>query len=165
MAFYSLYISIMYFLSEIHKFIKCYSCTLKVHVGIGLSNWYHSHVWLSLCMFYCLYLKRKVNISILYLMSEIKKSIKCFLGALKVHVKMDLSNWYYYHVWLALYAYQHKWARCQNCWHVPLGCDKFWSWSIEVRRCQKHYPHLLKPFFAFESNVFFFCHVPCVYSI
>jgi uncharacterized protein (DUF983 family) len=129
MAFYSLYISIFYFLSEIHKFIKCYSCALKVHVGIGLSNWYHSHVWLSLCTFYCLYLKCKVNISILYFMSEIQKSIKCFSSALKVHVKMDFSNWYYFHVWLSLYAYQHKWARCHKLLTCPI---RLWQILIIV---------------------------------
>jgi hypothetical protein len=129
MAFYSMYISILYFLSEIHKFIKCYSCTLKVHVGIGISNWYHSHVWFSLCIFYFLYLKCKVNILILYLTSEILKSIKCLLGAFKVHVKMDLSNWYYFHVWLSLYAHQHKWARCHKLLTCPI---RLWQIFIMV---------------------------------
>jgi hypothetical protein len=129
MAFYSPYISIMYFLNEIHKFIKCFSCALKVHVGIGLSNWYHSHVWLSLCMFYCFYLKCKVNILILHLISEIQKSIKCFSGALKVYVKMEMSNWYYFHVWLSLYAYQHKWARCHKLLTSPI---RLWQILIMV---------------------------------
>jgi hypothetical protein len=122
---YSSYISIMYFLNEIHKFIKCYSCALKVHVWIGIS--------LS-----CLIIIMYVLLSLFEMQSEyfnfishewIQKSIKCLSSALKVHVKNDLSNWYYFHVWLSLYAYQHKWVR----YHKLLTCPiRLWQIFIMV---------------------------------
>lgn len=134
---------------------------LLVHIESPCWNRFFKLISLSclifIMYFFCLYLKSKVNISILYLTSEILKSIKCLLG---VHLKSMLKWIFQIDITFMFDCHcMHTNTSEQdviNCWHVPLGCDNFLSWSIEIRRCQKHYPHPFKPFFAFEWHVFFF---------